>query len=114
MSWPLCLRGEKHADSLVSRMRSSASRRGHRLPEMRSCSAHEAVPEAKSPREKPPPPPELNGWLPDPIPPVFLEEMRRTFNEAEFLADVQEIERTGGVKFEDFIGEIEEMVNRRD
>ena len=76
--------------------------------------ANGAVPQAKSPREKPPLPPELNGWVPAPIPPHLLEEMRRTFNEEEFLADVREIERTGGVTFEDFIGEIEEMVQRRD
>ena len=73
-----------------------------------------AVPQAKRPAEKPPLPPELNGWVPDPVPPDLLEEMRRTFNEEEFLADVREIERTGGVKFEDFIGEIEEMVKRRE
>jgi hypothetical protein len=72
------------------------------------------VPQGKNPREKPPLPPELNGWVPEPTPPELLEEMRRTFNEQEFLADVREIERTGGVKFEDFIGEIEDLVNRRE
>jgi ribosomal protein S27E len=70
--------------------------------------------QAKSPAEKPPPPPEVSGWVIHKTPPAMIEEMRRTFNEKEYLAELREAEGTGGVKFEDFIGEIEEMVKRRD
>jgi hypothetical protein len=41
------------------------------------------------------------------IPPELLEWARQTFDEAEFLAQVKEIEATGGLQFEDFIAEIE-------
>jgi len=61
-----------------------------------------------------PPPPEVAGWVIEKVPPEMIEEARRTFNKEEFLAEVREMERTGGVKFEDFIGEIEEIVNRRE
>jgi hypothetical protein len=56
-------------------------------------------------REKPPG--EMAGWVIQPIPPEIAEEFRRTFNEEEYLADLREIEATGGVKFEDFIEELE-------
>lgn len=44
----------------------------------------------------------------EPIPPDLLAWAQQTFNEEEFLADMREIERTGGVRFEDFITEVEE------
>jgi hypothetical protein len=72
------------------------------------------VAQATTPARKPPPPPEVSEWILYPTPPELLEELRRTFNLEEFLADVREIERTGGVQFEDFIGELEEMVERRE
>lgn len=74
--------------------------------------ANGTVPQPKSPLGKPPP--EVSGWVIDKTPPEMIEEMRRTFDEEEFLAELREGERTGGAKFEDMIGEIEEMVKRRD
>ena len=41
------------------------------------------------------------------IPPDLLEWARQTFDEAEFLAHVREIEATGGLRLEDFIAELE-------
>ena len=41
------------------------------------------------------------------IPPEILEWARQTFDEAEFLAQVREIEATGGHRLEDFVAEIE-------
>jgi hypothetical protein len=65
-------------------------------------------------REKPVPPPEVANWVIEPIPPELIEEFRRTFNEEEVLAALREYEETGGYQLEDFIGEIEEIVKRRD
>lgn len=63
---------------------------------------------------KPPPPPELVGIVFTPTPPEMAEEIRRTFNEEEYLAAVRELERTGGHKLEDFIEEIERIANGRE
>jgi len=41
------------------------------------------------------------------IPPELLEWARQTFDEAEFLAHVREVEATGGLRLEDFIAELE-------
>jgi hypothetical protein len=41
------------------------------------------------------------------IPPELLEWARPTFDEAEFLAHVREVEATGGLRLEDFIAELE-------
>jgi hypothetical protein len=41
------------------------------------------------------------------IPPEILEWARQTFDEEDFLAQVREIEATGGVALEDFIAELE-------
>jgi hypothetical protein len=41
------------------------------------------------------------------IPPEIVEWARQTFDEAQFLAQVQEIEATGGLRLEDFIAEVE-------
>ena len=45
--------------------------------------------------------------LREPIPPDLLAWARQTFDEEEFMAGVREIRATGGVRFEDFIGEVE-------
>ncbi|MFO0928662.1 MAG: hypothetical protein U0736_16840 [Gemmataceae bacterium] len=45
-------------------------------------------------------------------PPDLLAWAQQTFDEKEYLAGVRAIEATGGVRFEDFIGEIEGMVRR--
>jgi hypothetical protein len=41
------------------------------------------------------------------IPPELVEWARQTFDEQEFLAEVREIEATGGQRLEDFIAELE-------
>ncbi len=41
------------------------------------------------------------------IPPDLLEWARQTFDEEEFLAQVREVEATGGFQLEDFLSEIE-------
>jgi hypothetical protein len=74
--------------------------------------ANGSVPRAKRPVDAPPP--EVSGWVIHKTPPAMLEELRRTFSEEEYLAELREAERTGGVKFEEIIGEIEDMVKRRD
>ncbi len=43
----------------------------------------------------------------EPIPPDLLEWARQTFDEKEFLAQVREIEATGGHRLEDFLAELE-------
>ncbi len=68
---------------------------------------------AKPSRVKPPPPPELAGMVFEPVPPEVAEEFRRTFNEAEFLAEMDEALKTGGVRFEDIMAEIEQKVHGR-
>ena len=41
------------------------------------------------------------------IPPEMLEWARQTFDEEEFLAQVREIEATGGLALETFLAEVE-------
>jgi hypothetical protein len=41
------------------------------------------------------------------IPPEMLAWARQTFDEEEFLADIRDIETTGGVRLEDFLPELE-------
>jgi hypothetical protein len=41
------------------------------------------------------------------IHPDLLAWARQTFDEEEFLADLREIEATGGLRLEDFIAEVE-------
>jgi hypothetical protein len=47
------------------------------------------------------------------IPPELLAWARQTFDEEEFLADVREIEATGGLRLEDFIAEVEARARSR-
>jgi hypothetical protein len=54
----------------------------------------------------PPNPPE--PFPRETIPPEILAWARQTFDEKEFLADMHEIDATGGVRLEDFIAELEE------
>jgi hypothetical protein len=43
--------------------------------------------------------------------PEMLEEARRTFDEAAYLAGVREIEAGGGVQIDDLIAELERRVH---
>ena len=47
------------------------------------------------------------------IPPELLEWARQTFDEDEFLAQIREIEATGGLRLEDFIAEVEARARSR-
>lgn len=49
----------------------------------------------------------------EPIPPDLLEWAKQTLDKEEYLANVREIEATGGVAFEDFIEEIEARVRAK-
>src|SRR5262245_23516835 len=70
--------------------------------------------QAQSPAKKPAPPAEASGWAVCQTPPDLLAWARQTFDEDEFLEGAQEVAQTGGVRFEDFIGEIEAVVKGRD
>jgi hypothetical protein len=43
----------------------------------------------------------------EPIPPELVEWARQTFDEAEFWAQVREMEATGGLQLEDFLAEVQ-------
>lgn len=58
-------------------------------------------------------PAEVETWVIDPTPPDLLAWARQTFDEAEYLALLREVEQTGGVRFEEFIGEVEARATRR-
>ena len=48
-----------------------------------------------------------------PVPPEVMEEARRTFNLEEWLAGIEEIQRTGGRTFDEFFPEIEKELTDR-
>ena len=58
-----------------------------------------------------PVPAELAGWTRYETPPDIVERARREFDEAEYLAEVREVERTGGVQIDDLIAELERRVD---
>lgn len=64
-------------------------------------------------RTKPPPPTELAGRTFTPTPPGMVEEFLRTFDEEEYLAAARELERSGGVPFEEIMAEIERKLHGR-
>jgi hypothetical protein len=66
------------------------------------------------PVEKAAVPPEVHCWIIERTPPDLLAWARQTFNEEEHMAGVREIEQTGGLKFEDFIDEIERRAEGRE
>ena len=49
-----------------------------------------------------------------PVPPEVLAEFRRTFNEEELLREIREADANGWHKFDDFIGELEEIARHAD
>lgn len=59
------------------------------------------------------PPAEAANWVIERPSLVMLEEARRTFDEAEYLAGVREIEASGGVPIDDLIAEIKREINGR-
>jgi hypothetical protein len=66
------------------------------------------VPQSTSPREKPPAPPEVSSWVLYPTPPEILEEMRWSFNEEEFLAELRAAEQAGLPELKDLIHDLEQ------
>ena len=76
----------------------------------RSISAREPAP-GGSDRAKPPPPPEVANWVITPTTPELLKQMRETFDEAEFVAALREVEKTGGVQNDGLIDEIERKID---
>lgn len=54
------------------------------------------------------------GLAGDKVSPDLLEWAKQTFDEKQYLAAVEQMKRTGGVRFEDFIDEVERRVRRRD
>ena len=76
--------------------------------------ANGAVPQAKTPAQKPPPPPEVSEWILYPTPPEIREEMQRTFNETDFLAALREAERAGLPELRDLIRDLEQEMTSRD
>jgi hypothetical protein len=48
------------------------------------------------------------------LPPDLLAWARQTFDEEEFMAGLREVRETGGVRLEDFLGEIEERIRKRE
>lgn len=55
-----------------------------------------------------PPPPEAAGWVIHKMPPEIREEMRRSFNEEEFIAELREAERAGLPELKDLIRDLEQ------
>ena len=56
---------------------------------------------------KPPPPPEVAKWVIEPVPPELAEDFRRTFDEAAFVADLEETLKTGGADIDALITRVE-------
>jgi len=67
-----------------------------------------------SPVQKPPPPPEVAGLVIHKAPPEIIEEMRRTFNEEEFLAELRQAEAAGLPELKDLIRKLEQEMTPRD
>lgn len=59
-------------------------------------------------------PPEATNWEIEHASPDILALAAQTFDEAEFLAAMREVERTGGVQMKDLIDEIEEKLKGGD
>jgi hypothetical protein len=70
-----------------------------------NCGHAPANGQSKSPVGKPS---ELSGWGIHKTPPEMIEEMRRTFNEEEFLAELRDVERNGRAELKDFLHELEQ------
>lgn len=60
------------------------------------------------------PPPEVADWVIEPVPPEIADHFRQTFDEAEYLAAVRELDRTDGVQIDDLIADLERRINGSD
>lgn len=70
------------------------------------------VPSAKAAFQKPSPPDEVTSWITYKTPPEIIDEMRRTFDEAAFLAELRDAELKGGCELKDFIHKLEQEASR--
>lgn len=52
-------------------------------------------------------PPEVATWIIEPVPPEVREHFIRTFDEAEYWAELRETEKTGGVNIDELVRELE-------
>jgi hypothetical protein len=57
---------------------------------------------------------EVSNWVIYKLTPEEIAWERENFDLEAFMAGLREVEQTGGLKFEDFIGELEEIINRRE
>lgn len=62
---------------------------------------------------KPDPPNPTEPFPREAIPPDLVEWARQTFDEEEFLAQVREIEASGGFQLKDFLAELEARARSR-
>lgn len=69
---------------------------------------------AKAARRDPPPPPEAANWVIEPVPPEIAEHFRRTFDEAEYWAEVREVEKAGGVNVGELLAEVERIAHGKE
>jgi hypothetical protein len=80
---------------------------GHEITPDSHCPACAQVKgNGKAVRLKPPPPPELAGRVFTPTPPEMAEEIRRTFDEAAFFAEVEAVLKTGGADIDALIARL--------
>jgi hypothetical protein len=87
------------------KLREKAAQRGQTIEEYLSRLADESAasaPVAPSPSPRPDRTPEA------PIPPEILEWARQQVSEEQILADLREINETGGLELKDFIRELEQ------
>jgi len=63
--------------------------------------------------QKPPPPPELAGYVFEKMTPE-VAALLGPVNEEAYMTALREFEETGGYQLEDFIEELEEEVRRRE
>ncbi|HYH66631.1 MAG TPA: hypothetical protein VD866_18190 [Urbifossiella sp.] len=60
--------------------------------------------------EQNPMPEEARTWVRHPVPPEMLAKILAEYNDAEFLADVQEVLAGGGLSSDEFLAEVDRMV----
>ena len=60
--------------------------------------------------EQNPMPEEARTWVRHPVPPESIAEIRANFNEVEFLAEIREVQAGGGLSSEEFLAEIDRVV----
>lgn len=80
-------------------------------PDAACPSCGQAASNAATTRPEPTPPLEVARWNIEHASPDVLAWARQTFDEAEFLRALRDVERGGGVQIDDLIAEIERKLN---